>query len=86
MKITKLASKEQFERLKPKDKLIVQWKVNPNSGKKHEEITMTKIWGINSINEVIVRKRDNLYFSVENILNGTSCAVEAYLVEMDIGI
>jgi hypothetical protein len=83
MQIVKLTTREQLESLKKGDKLIVQWAFNPNSGRKFNEITMTEIWGINHIHEVIVRAKDNLYFSIGTFLEGKSFAREVYLVKGD---
>jgi hypothetical protein len=83
MKIVKLTTKEQLEALKKGDKLIVQWKYHSVTGHKFNEITMTEIWGLNHIHEVIVRIKDNLYFSIEKFLEGGSCAKEVYLVTGD---
>jgi hypothetical protein len=83
MQIIKLIQREQFELLKRGDKLIVQWAYHSTTGHKFDEITMTEIWGLNHNHEVIVRKKDNLYFSVEMFLEGLSCAKEAYLVKGD---
>jgi hypothetical protein len=80
MKIVKLTTTEQLMQLKKNDKLIVQWAYHSATNHKFDEITMTKIWGINRIGEVIVRKKDNLYFSIEMFLSGESCAKEVYLV------
>ena len=83
MKIVKLTTREQLESLKTGDKLIVQWAFHPSSSHEFNEITMTEIWGLNHIHEVIVRIKDNLYFSIDRFVKGTSCAKEAYLVEGD---
>ena len=80
MKIVELKTKEQFESLKKNDKLIVQWAYHPATGHKYDEVTMTKIWGLNRIGEVIVRKKDNLYFSIGMYLDGLSCAKQVYQV------
>lgn len=81
MKFVNLTTREQLESLKKGDKLIVQWKYHPVTGHEFNEITMTEIWGINRNHEVIVRKKDNLYFSIDMFLAGVSSAKEAYFVE-----
>lgn len=83
MKVIKMTSEEQLKSLQKGDRLIVEWKEGSSAYKKGEPITMTKIWGINHISEVIVRLKDNLYFSIENYLNGKSVAKEAWLVKED---
>jgi hypothetical protein len=83
MQIIKLTQKEQLESLKKGDKLIVQWAYHSSSGHKFDEITMTEIWGLNHIGEVIVRKKDNLYFSINMFMAGASSAKEVYLVMGD---
>lgn len=81
MQIIKLTTKEQLESLKKNDKLIVEWCYNPSSGHEFNEITMTKILGINHNRELIVRRKNNLYFNIDMFLEGVSCAKEAYLVK-----
>lgn len=83
MQIIKLTTREQLLALKKGDKLIVQWTYHTATGHKFEEITMTEIWGLNNIPEVIVRSKDNLYFNIEAFLEGRSCAKEIYLVKGD---
>jgi hypothetical protein len=80
MQIIKMDTEEQLKNLKKNDRLLVHWKEGSDAYRKGEHITMTRIWGINSINEVIVREKDNLYFSIENYINNKSIAKEAYLV------
>jgi hypothetical protein len=81
MQILKLATKEQLQSLKKNDMLLVEWREGSTAYKKGEPITMTRIWGINHINEVIVRYKDNLYFSIDNFVEGVSVAREVYLVQ-----
>lgn len=84
MRITKLTSIEQLEKLKRNDRLIVHWNENSTATRKGEPITMTKIYGLyNNNKEVIVRKKDNLYFIIDMFLNDESVAKEAYLVTED---
>lgn len=81
MNIKKLTIKEQLKQLKKNDRLIVQWSKTSTSARKGEPITMVRIWGINHLDEVIVRLKDNLYFSIDNFANGESVAEEVYLVQ-----
>lgn len=83
MKITKLTSREQLKALKKGDLLIVEWGECSTARRNGEYITATKIWGINSIDEVIVRQKDNLYFGIDRFIEGTSVAKEVYLVTAD---
>lgn len=83
MKIIKLTTREQFKQLKKNCRLIVQWSKASTAARKGESITMTRIWGINHIDEVIVRLKDNLYFSIDNFVKGESVAEEVYLVVED---
>jgi hypothetical protein len=80
MKIIELTTNEQLESLKKGDLLIVEWEYHPVTGHEFKEIIATKIWGINDTREVIVRKKDNLYFSIDMFLLKESCAKRAYLV------
>lgn len=81
MEIVKLTTKEQLKELKRNDMLIVQWKEGSTAFKKGEPITITRIYGVNHINEVIVRLKDNLYFNIDMYLENNSVALEAYQVK-----
>ena len=81
MKIRKLVTREALLKLKRNDRLLVHWKEGSTAYKKGEVITMTRIYGLNHIEEVIVRRKDNLYFSIDRFTNGESVAKEVYLIE-----
>jgi len=81
MQIIKLTTKEQLQSLKRNDRLIVEWIDGSQAARIGEPITMTRIFGINHINEVIVRLKDNLYFSIDIFVEGKSSAKEVYLVK-----
>lgn len=83
MKIEKITSREQLESLKKNDRLIVQWSRTSTAYKQGEPITMTKIWGINHLGEVIVVLKGNLYFSIDKFVEGESVAKEVYMVMED---
>ena len=83
MKIVKITTREQLEQLKKYDRLIVQWSKSSTAYKQGEPITMTKIWGINHLGEVIVVLKGNLYFSIDKFVEGESVAEEVYLVTED---
>jgi hypothetical protein len=74
MKVRKLNTRESLMELKSGNRLIVHWKDGSPAARNGEPITMTMIWGVNHIDEVIVRKKDNLYFSIDNFVNGCSIA------------
>lgn len=76
IEIVELKTKEQFLGLKRNDRLIVEW-----DDRRKERITMERIWGVNHIEEVIVRHRDNLYFSIDMFVKGESIAKKVFLVK-----
>jgi hypothetical protein len=77
----KLTTGEQLKSLKKNDLLIVKWRDNAKPANNGEPITACKIWGVNHIDEVVVRRRDNLYFSISMFISGNSFAEEVYLVK-----
>jgi len=81
LKIIKLTEREQLKNLKRNDRLIVEWTEPSDAYKKGEPITMTRIFGVNHLGEVIVRKRDNLYFNICMFIKGESFAKEVYLIK-----
>lgn len=83
MEIIKLTTKKQLEELKKNDRLVVEWSEHSQFFRNGDPITMTRIWGVNDINEVIVRKKDNLYFQINMFLRNESTAKEVYLIKED---
>ena len=80
MQIIKLESQEQFDQLKKGDLVVVEWKPSSLEYKNGRPITTNRIWGVNELNELILNRRTNSYFSIDMYLEGTSQAREAYLL------
>ena len=80
MRIIPIETLSELKGIKKDDLLIIKWKCHSSTGKRFEEITVNKVHGTNSLGEVIVRKKDNLYFNPDRFLQGTSCAKEIYKV------
>lgn len=82
MIITKLETREQFDKVGKDSLLIVQWGAGSHAKHLGEIITAGKVYtAIPRLDEVVVRKKDNLYFNIQMYLDGKSGAKEVYLVE-----
>lgn len=82
MIITKLETREQFNKVDENSLLIVQWGAGSHAKHLGETITAGKVYEVKPhYDEVIVRIKDNLYFNIQMYLDGKSGAKEVYLVE-----
>lgn len=80
MKFIKLEHREQFQDLGRGDVLLVQWKEEAREYRELGPITHHSIWGVNRMNELILHKAHNRYFSIDAFLQGNSFVAEVYLV------
>lgn len=77
MKFTKLETKEQFNKLKKDDPVLVNWGINIPP-------ELYQIYGlINDDKELLLCKSRNHYFIISMYLDGKSSAKEAYLVTQE---
>lgn len=81
MKLTKLKTQEQFDRLKKGDIIIVHWESGSTEFKKGNMLAHYSMVEINRSNEIILRKKDNIYFNIPMYLKGKSIAKVACIVE-----
>ncbi|PEY32698.1 hypothetical protein CN354_20675 [Bacillus cereus] len=80
MDFIKLETQEQFDQLQKSDVVIVKWKEGARQYKELGQITHHDSCEINRLNELILNKRRNDYFFIENYLKGKSYASEVYVV------
>lgn len=92
MKLKKLTKKEDFETLKSGDELLVCW--NPEAEVWSKEMQGTKVYKILYLqeastsstypDEIILRKKENIFFNYRFFLNGESKIVkEVFLIKND---
>lgn len=80
MNLTKLENQEQFDQLKKGDIIIVHWNPGCSEYKKGNMIGNYSMVEINRDNEIILRKKDNIYFNIGMHLKGESYAKVACVV------
>jgi hypothetical protein len=80
MNFVKLERREQFDKLKKGDIIIVRWRERAVETRKGNPITYNKIHGIVNGTELLLNIRNNSYFDYIMYLNGESTAEEAYTV------
>ncbi|MGG2091384.1 hypothetical protein AB1283_01285 [Bacillus sp. S13(2024)] len=80
MKFTKHETQEQFDQLQKGDVVIVKWREGVKQFKELGEITHHNVCEINRLNELILNKRRNDFFSIRHYLKYTSYAEEVYVV------
>jgi hypothetical protein len=92
MKLKKLTKKEDFANLKKGDDLIVNW--NPEGEMWSKEMQGKKVYKILYLqkastrskypDEIILRKKENIFFNYRLFLNGESKIVkEVFLIQND---
>ncbi|ETT33292.1 hypothetical protein [Paenibacillus sp. FSL R5-808] len=81
MKLKRLNTQDHFDQLKKGQLVIVKWKPGSYEYKKGHEIGHYNMYEINRNNEIILRKRDNIYFIIEMYLNRESNASDAYVLQ-----
>ena len=84
MKFTRLTKLEDFKKLKKKDEIVVIW--NPDGEAWNGEMRGKKLYRIMTIqkatprspypDEIILRKKGNIFFNFKMFLNGESKVVE----------
>jgi len=83
MKITKLTTKEQFEKLKRWDLIIVEW--SDYSIKHHDDMKRIMTYRIyenkTRLEEIICKLKNNHYFNYDLYLKGQSHALDVYKIE-----
>lgn len=81
MQLVLLEEQAQFDQLKKDDIIIVKWKPGSCEFKKNRVIGHYSMVEVNRNNEIILRKKDNVYFIIQMYLDGTSNAAAAYVVQ-----
>ena len=81
MQLVKLENQEQFNKLKKGDLIVVVWKSSATEHRNGKEIAHYSVVEINRYNEIILRKRDNVYFNIGMFFRDESHAAEAYALE-----
>lgn len=82
MDLVKLETREQFRKLKRGDLVVVKWQPGAQQSKRTGKVVChySMLELKERSDELILQKRDNVYFNIEMYLNGGSWATEAFVI------